>query len=332
MSSKTIENKEEICLNCGNGFEGNYCPECGQPVRDFNKPVSFIFYNFMGDFFSFDTRFLKTFKYLIIKPGFLTEEFFRGKRVRYAPPMRVFIFVSFLLFLLLQIFTNRGLQRPGFQPVPENRTTGKADSATNLIVPPDKIISEITVNETDKDQKISLNLGSFSQNGNLKANLDTIAKNLEEQLKTADNPRSRRQLMTLISMCRSPEQAITRILKYLSWTFFLLLPVFALILKIFYIRRNHYYMKHLVFSIHLHSFVFTLFTFITLLYFIFNRNLESVTSLLVLSIPLYLALALKRFYGQGYGKVIVKTIGITLIYNLVAIGIVIFAVLKALNF
>ncbi|HKJ79206.1 MAG TPA: DUF3667 domain-containing protein, partial [Prolixibacteraceae bacterium] len=47
---------------------------------------------------------------LVFRPGFLTKAFFAGRRVRYAPPMHFFIFVSFTLFLLLQVFTNRSLE------------------------------------------------------------------------------------------------------------------------------------------------------------------------------------------------------------------------------
>lgn len=101
--------EEESCKNCETVFTGHFCPNCGQAVKDYDKPFGFIFYNFVGDFFSFDARFFRTLLTLILRPGFLSKEYFEGRRVRYAPPFRIFIFESFILFLLLQTYTNRGL-------------------------------------------------------------------------------------------------------------------------------------------------------------------------------------------------------------------------------
>ena len=84
------------CKNCETVFNGKYCPECGQSITDYDKPFTFIFYNFAGDFFSFDARFFRTFGALLVKPGSLTAEYFKGRRVKYAPPFRIFIFMSFM--------------------------------------------------------------------------------------------------------------------------------------------------------------------------------------------------------------------------------------------
>jgi len=107
---KPIEELEHVqCKNCDCEFQGYYCPNCGQEITEFNRPISFVFYDFMGNFFAFDTRFFKTFWNLLVRPGFLTIEFFKGRRVRYSPPFRVFIFLSFVLFLLLQLVSYKGL-------------------------------------------------------------------------------------------------------------------------------------------------------------------------------------------------------------------------------
>jgi hypothetical protein len=99
------------CLNCGYEFRGHFCPDCGQEVAEFNRPFGFVIYDFMGNFFAFDTRFFNTFKYLLFYPGFLTKEFFKGKRTSYSPPFRIFVFLSFVLFVLLSFLTNKGLEK-----------------------------------------------------------------------------------------------------------------------------------------------------------------------------------------------------------------------------
>lgn len=323
---------ELTCLNCETKFKGNYCPECGQAVKDYNQPVSFIFYNFVGDFFSFDTRFLKTFQYLLFRPGFLTKEFLDGRRVRYAPPIRIFIFISFLLFLLLQIYTDRGIHRAMGYPLAKDTLTRETDSLRTDLLIHGKEMSQLKSGlENDTNLNFNLSLESFSKSGNLRETLNSYAENLERKLEDIDSQESKQKMIKLIQIFRSPEQVVTRILKYLSWTFFFLLPVFALILKLFYFRQDHFYMRHLVFSIHFHSFVFILFTLMILLYWIFDRSIPFFNAILIFTIPVYFILALKKYYGQNYPKVILKSIGITFIYNLIACAIVLVVIIKALD-
>jgi len=64
---------------------------------------------------------------------------------------------------------------------------------------------------------------------------------------------------------------------------------------------------------------------------IFEGNPGLLSLMLVFTIPVYLLLALKKFYSQGIGKLILKFAGISVIYNLifwVAVGLVFFNALK----
>ncbi|NIR48263.1 DUF3667 domain-containing protein [candidate division KSB1 bacterium] len=58
---------------------------------------------FLGDVFTFDSRFFRTFVPLIAKPGFLTVRFNAGQRVRYVPPLRLYLFVSVIFFFTLAL-------------------------------------------------------------------------------------------------------------------------------------------------------------------------------------------------------------------------------------
>ncbi len=329
------------CRNCGTRFSGHYCPMCGQSVKEIDRPFSIIFYDFLGNVFAFDTRFWKTVLNLIIRPGFLTKEFFDGHRVRYASPIRFFIFTSFVLFLLLQIYTGRGLDFALTRPVEEGGlflgldsvTVGVADSVfTDLGEEVDPAaIMEFTFADSSNHILSSVDFNEILQSPDLRSALNNLALQFEKQLETEENPEKRARLINYIRLCRSPEQVLARGLKYMSWAFFLLLPVFALLLWLFYFRRNHYYIRHLIFSIHLHSFIFIVFILLTLIYMIFEGNLGLISLILFFTIPVYLLLALKRFYGQGIGKLFLKFAGITVIYNLifwVAVGLVFLNALK----
>lgn len=99
---------------------------------------------------------------------------------------------------------------------------------------------------------------------------------------------------------------------------FVLLPVFALILKAVYIRRRWYYTEHLVFALHVHAYVFVVFA-ATVAVVAWSGS-ESwagwVGTGLLVSIPVYQLIALKRVYGQGWIKTFVKQTVINSVYGL----------------
>lgn len=359
---KTQEKKAPTnlsCKNCETEFSGNYCPECGQSVKDYDKPFSFIFYNFVGDFFAFDTRFFRTFRALLTKPGFLTKQYFEGKRVRYAPPFRLFIFISFLMFMLLQIYTNRGLT----EVLDSDLKDGKVLLDSTSLSFADSILSKVNAemdsslamknemalaegNAIDSSGlerlNFKINLETFRDTRDLRQVLNKFALKLEADLEAEPDPKERAKLREYIRLCRAPEQAVTKVLEYMSWAFFLLLPVFALILKLVYIRRNQNYMRHLIFSIHIHSFIFLVITVITFLYFLsignikglsffLGESMQLISTLLMFSVAIYFIIALKKFYGQSMAKVIVKFITTSFLYNIVFIAVMIFVFLNALS-
>ncbi|MEQ9402329.1 MAG: DUF3667 domain-containing protein [Cyclobacteriaceae bacterium] len=57
--------------------------------------------DFLGDYFTFDSLIIRSVHPLLFNPGFLTNEFLAGRRVRYIPPLRMFIFISIIFFLIL---------------------------------------------------------------------------------------------------------------------------------------------------------------------------------------------------------------------------------------
>lgn len=58
---------------------------------------------FMSDYFTFDSKIFKSYFPLIFKPGFLTIEYLQGKREKYIPPLRMYIFVSIALFIFWRL-------------------------------------------------------------------------------------------------------------------------------------------------------------------------------------------------------------------------------------
>jgi hypothetical protein len=297
------------CQNCNTHFIGHYCPNCGQSVKEFDRPFSFVFYNFVGDIFTFDTRFFNTFLQLIFHPGKLTSEFFAGRRVRYAPPFRVFIFMSFLLFLLLQILTSKEL----------NRALENSPTHFNLNIADQSSEHSYTKFTTDKNSGIRISTPDslVAASENSRQLLNKIAAKLEGELDGEKNIQKKNKKIELIRLLRSPEEATSKALNLLSWAFFVLLPIFALLLKFVFIRRNQNYVRHLIFSIHFHSFVFFDFILLILLKLIFIKLPEWLVVVSILIIPAYFILSLRHFYRQGFLKIIAKSIVVSILYNFI---------------
>ena len=89
--------KEKICKNCNSELVGLYCSECGQKNTELLS-VKAIVKELTDNMFSFDSRFFITLKYLIIKPGFLTKEYWAGRRTTYLPPLRMYLVLSVFYF------------------------------------------------------------------------------------------------------------------------------------------------------------------------------------------------------------------------------------------
>ncbi len=112
---------------------------------------------------------------------------------------------------------------------------------------------------------------------------------------------------------------------------FLMLPIFAFLLKIIYIRRDWYYTEHLVFGLHTHAFAFTVFTAIAIISEIFGdtKEVDIVTMVMLAIVMGYFFLAMKNVYGQGYIKTFLKAILLGSMYNMVLIAGLIVALILA---
>lgn len=88
----------------------------------------------------------------------------------------------------------------------------------------------------------------------------------------------------------------------LSRAFFLLLPVFALLLKLLYRRRRLLYLDHLVFALHYHAFAFVIFTLMILAGAarLPQPLLVSLVLALWLWMFVYLLLALRTAYDDSW--------------------------------
>ena len=121
-------------------------------------------------------------------------------------------------------------------------------------------------------------------------------------------------------------------LRQLPTVMFAILPIFAFLLKVLYLRREWYYSEHLVFGLHTHGFAFLIFTVMLILYWL-DEGFTWISigaSVLSLVIPVYFYIAQKYVYGQGWLKTAFKATMLGTVYMLVlTMGLVLALLLAA---
>ena len=103
-----------------------YCPNCGQKRIESKESLKELGSNFLGDYFTYDSKLMSSLRPLIGKPGFLTRAYIEGKRRGYIAPLRLYIFISIVFFLVL----NFGAQSSG-----ETEAAQEWDSFFNNFMP-----------------------------------------------------------------------------------------------------------------------------------------------------------------------------------------------------
>lgn len=292
--------KSSTCLNCSQELsDENYCPNCGQ-LNDSRRPNLITFINeSLSNFFAFDSKLFITLVILFRYPGRLAKDYSAGKRVKYMPPIRIY-FISSLLFLFVSNIDSVTLVSN--EPAPEDqKLVGVID--TTLTNHPETDSNDVSLNFSFKDSPAGnhfqqmFNLSKSRPNLNSTQALDSLK--IEH---TSFNLWSYKQVDKYYSMDKDEFE------RYLStktfWILFLFLPLFALWLKLIYVRRDFYYLENLFFTFYTQSAFFILLTIESTLAFWIDSSIVSIITFSGFAI--YLFIALKSFYNQGTGKTLVK--------------------------
>jgi len=97
------------CANCETPLTGRYCAQCGQDRRDIPS-VRGLLGEVIGSLTNLDSTFWGTVLPLLTRPGEVTRRYLEGRRRRYAGPVRGYLWVSLIYFLLLSLFGVLGIQ------------------------------------------------------------------------------------------------------------------------------------------------------------------------------------------------------------------------------
>ena len=100
-SRRLAKIRTDCCLNCGTAATGNFCAECGQENKAHAVSLGLLLADLLAEVASWDSRLLRTLLPLLLRPGFLTNQYNAGRLVRYLSPLKLYLTISVLFFLLL---------------------------------------------------------------------------------------------------------------------------------------------------------------------------------------------------------------------------------------
>lgn len=93
------------CANCGASLSGRYCGACGQRADTAAHSLGHFLWEAIEALTHADSRVWCTLQPLLRRPGFLTREFFAGRRARYVQPLRLYLILSVVFFLLSSLLS-----------------------------------------------------------------------------------------------------------------------------------------------------------------------------------------------------------------------------------
>jgi hypothetical protein len=295
-SSNKNTDLSDTCLNCGSQLTGTYCSQCGQKNIPKRQTLGELFENFLGSFFSYESKFFRTIKFLLIKPGFLAKEYNAGRRESYYHPARMYVFISFIYFLLFFSLPDSEERNDEVQ-TSSSELSYKSDG-TNFDLGDSDYKSREQYDSAQNALPVEERDGWFSRKMNY--------RQIDLQNKYEGKGEQFKQEFSDAFTANFPK------------VFFFLLPVFALLLKLLYIRRGYYYSEHLVASIYFYNFFFLVGSISILIEII--PGMTWFSDVIMLLVLIYWLIAMKKIYQQGWGKTILKY-GILFSVFIVCIGL-----------
>ncbi|MEO1051611.1 MAG: DUF3667 domain-containing protein [Bacteroidota bacterium] len=405
-----IRRRTSECLNCGFSLDKvyNFCPNCGQSNNNNNVSFGTLISDFFSNYFSLDSRFGRTIKPFLFKPGYLTIMYNKGRRMAFANPVRLYLILSLFYFFTINLADlddddQQNNQKPlinisntddtrlkrikgvdsavrtevskllGSEEVERINNQIERRSIDELLV----LLGDSTINilrdsldsaalvvlkvnntvyvdslltaglapvekreESKDDDRFVLNRIDSEKLDKLIENDDLTDEQIIDSLDLGQlsffEYRMARQMVRL--QREGDDRLSAYIIENMPVMMFLLIPVFALILKVFYIRRKTLYIKHLIHALHLHSFAYFFYglgflTIIALKHVMPEENLPLVAILFFILVSIYAYVSFLRVYGQHWFKTFIKYNLVGMVYGTtLSIALLIEVIVSALIF
>ena len=345
------------CENCGAELQGHWCAQCGQPAIEYRRSFRHVLADLLNEFLNWDSKFFTTIALLLLKPWRLTNEFLAGKRVRYMNPLRLYLLASILFFLAVNYEAKRIPVDPSTIG-PKDRAELEADLKNTDLPPQAREKLEELLRESSPSAAPSPLTRQPSATTAPTASPDMASpqpagsangqkkygKLGERPFVAFDDAKSTTPFERWIE-ARAKEKMgehgtkmglfIATLFSNLPYMMFCCIPLFAFVLKILYIRRRIFYIDHLIYALHIHTFFYTAIMLIVLatiglIRFAPGAIAGWLIALLWIAFVTQIFLSIRYVYRQGWFFSIFKFLFggfVYLIVLLAALAITFFATL-----
>lgn len=272
-----IIREDKTCLNCHSVVEKKYCPECGQKNIQPRQSFIHLVTHFFEDFTHYDNAFWKTIRHLLFNPARLTREYLAGRRQKYVPPVRLYIFISFVTFLILS------WQASSLDSIVEVETSESTHTA------PDE--KRIDFSDYDSPRELDSIQNTLPPEKRL-TGLDLWAERkqaaIDEKYKSRPN-----ELMA---------DFVNQTVNLLPKVLFFYLPVFAFLLWLIHDKKRWYFFDHGIFTLHYFSFLLLTFLLSQIPIFILEYWSEDIAPFGFLVLALWWIFYFFRSHSRMYGE------------------------------
>jgi hypothetical protein len=407
LSARTGHTAPSQCENCGTVLQGHYCHVCGQrlhnPLRHFTHAVEEV----LESFWHLDGRVFRTLADLFV-PGRVAANYIAGHRVRYLPPLRLFIILSVITFfvgrLTLHFDPSEAIKVDAGPQKKQGIVVGASDDGSAAIRDATSI-EEVLIKRTEALKTLENARNDQEVGWVLTHVADFAEKEIDDRARTrmrelgatpeqmralepspadagnAARPQSGAQVTAPTAgaaannaatapaskqpkvepgflqrwfeqrMIRlkenaelvkeKPDEFVRLVLSAVPGALFLLVPLFALCLKLLYVRSGRGYLEHLVIALYSHAMLLMALLLTFLLVGLQSwsatptwlATAASVVSALGLSIamPLYLLWMQKRVYAQSWPKTLLKFTVLGSVYSVLLSFALVYAVLAGMS-
>ena len=320
------------CQNCGAELTGPHCAQCGQAAIDYRRSFRHVIVDVLDSFLNWDSKFFATIGLLIVKPWRLTNEFLSGKRVRYLHPLRLYLLASILFFFAVN-YGAKGLRLEPGKISEKNRTAIAATVAEKR----DEIEAEFDKeNLSTEERKKAQDALDYLTKPSPAATAAAEQQPSPTITPTASPPEPGKRTYGAVDErpflvfdadtksstpferwleTRAKEKMgehgtkmglfIATLFSNLPYMMLCCIPLFAFVLKVLYIRRHIFYIDHLIYALHIHTFLYTGVMLIVLATMGLNRIAPPtlagwIIALLWILFVVQIFLSIRRVYRQGW--------------------------------
>ncbi len=306
--------KDHYCSNCHHPLPEKqpFCGQCGQKAIRTKPRILDLAKELSSQIFNLESKNIKT-PFLLFKPGFLTMEFFKGRRQRYTHPSRL-LFITLLIYLSTFLFFNK----EDIQSTYDTQLL-ELEHYHNFIYHQEDSLQQFLTEKYPNQEMDGIvdTLGLFAeehlQDINILSGAHSRVKPKDFLTLTDEEIFEKYEINGFVNQIiykqfkrihQSPGDYVNFLFNNISWSILFSIPLLACILTVLYYRNNRYYVEHLVFMMHLGTFIFLIGIFSNILEYYFTNALFYVLPYSIGGIWLFPAM--KKYYEQSYPKTLLK--------------------------